>query len=101
MNARLPTPTLFPGIPPGWKPTAAPVAVPQFGRLDEYCGAWLVEPGRFRTQWELVQRLDFASHMQAAPPGRISSLEMAPGKGGQSVAVIKAAGLLMKQQTSL
>lgn len=78
-----------------------PVAVPNFGRLDEYCGVWLMEPSRFAAQFALAQRLDFAAHMQAAPGGRVSSLEMAPGKGGQSVAVVKATGLLMKQQSSM
>lgn len=77
------------------------LSVPWFNRLDEYYGAWLIEPSRFRLQWELFQKFDFSAHMAAQQPARVSSLELLPGKGGKQVALVKAAGLLMKQQSSM
>jgi signal peptide peptidase SppA len=62
---------------------------------------WLAEKYYFLQHWLFLQRMDFAAHMNAAQPGRSSSLDMVAGKGGKSVAVIRASGLLMKQQSSM
>jgi hypothetical protein len=56
--------------------------VPTFPRLDEYAGLWLAEKYYFLQHWLFLQRMDFAAHMNAAQPGRSSSLDMVAGKGG-------------------
>lgn len=81
-------------------PLAVPLAVPRFPRLDEYFGAWAMEPERFFAGWQAITALDFARHAAAPPPARTSTLEMVAGAGGRNVAVVKAAGTLMKQQSS-
>lgn len=80
---------------------SAPLHVPNFARLEEYAGAWAYEPTRFLAQWQLFARADFARHMAAPAPGRVSTLELVAGKNGSSVAVVKATGTLMKQQPSM
>lgn len=78
------------------------LSCPPFRRADEYLGLWSFEPERFAAMWCAIAAEDMVRHMAAAPRGQPvqSSLELAPGKGGQSVAVVKAVGTLMKQQSS-
>lgn len=77
------------------------LAVPTFPRMSDYFGAWCYEPEQFMAQWRVMKSMDFARHMAAPQPARGSSLETFPGKGGQSVAVVKMAGALMKSQSSM
>lgn len=80
------------------------VAVPQaaqFARLDEYSGLWLVEPSRFNVLWDAMHRADLLAHVAARQPERSPGIDYRPGKGGKSVAVVKAEGLLMKQASSM
>jgi len=69
--------------------------------MHEYFGAWAHEPERLLAQWQMVRSIDFARHMAAPQPARPTNVETVPGKSGQSVAVIKIAGTLMKQQSSM
>lgn len=80
----------------------AMLAVPTFPRLEEYAGVWAYEPARFAVLTDYMRSFDFARHMAAGPPPpRQSTVRTAPAKGGQSVAIIEAAGTLMKQQPSV
>lgn len=75
--------------------------VPTFRRLDEYFGVWACEPERFLATWRVAKLTDMSAHMAAAPAIRQSSMQLEPARGGKSVAVIHAAGMLMKQQSSM
>lgn len=77
------------------------LGVPHFRRLDEYLGVWCHEPERFQAQWMFIRGTDLAAHMAAGPPPRGVSLELVPGTGDKSIAVLKATGTLMKQQPSM
>lgn len=75
--------------------------LPTFPRLSDYFGVWCFEPERFFAMWRTVKVTDFAAHVAAGPPPRVTTTEMVAGTGGRHVAVVKAAGTLMKQQSSL
>lgn len=77
------------------------LTLPTFPRLHEYFGAWAYEPERFAAQLRLLRGADLARHAAAAQPERPSNVELVAARDGQSVAVIKAVGALMKQQSSL
>lgn len=78
------------------------VRVPTFARLDEYFGTWSMEPERFLAQWSLISRTDFARHMGTVSTStHASSVELIAGKGGKSVAIVRATGTLMKQRSSM
>jgi len=78
------------------------LAVPAFARLCDYVGLWAVDPAYFAAQWRIVHATDLPRHMAAGPPPKpASQTEMFTGKNGKTVAVIKAAGTLMKAQSSM
>lgn len=78
--------------------------VPRFARLDEYWGAWAMEPERFLAQYRLVLGTDLLAHARqaaAAPqPARSPNVELVPGRAGKSVALVRVLGTLMKQASS-
>lgn len=77
--------------------------VHRFARLDEFFGAWAMEPERFLAQYRLVLGSDLIAHARqqaAAPQPRSPNVELVPGKGGKSVAVVRVLGTLMKQSSS-
>lgn len=74
-----------------------PLDVARTARLDEYLGAWHCEPGRFLALWRLFERAEFGRAAQQA--GRGSNVDFVPGPAGKSVAVVKMAGVLMKQMS--
>lgn len=79
-----------------------PVLAPEFARLSDYFGLWCYEPLAFAGVWALHAETDLVRHAAAAPPRRTEgSLEFTPGKGGQSVAVVRMAGTLMKHTPSM
>lgn len=75
---------------------------PPAARAVDYCGLWAIEWTAALGLWQQVAGCDLDAHMAAAvPAGRpASTMEMAPAKGGKSTAVVKAAGTLMKAQSS-
>lgn len=77
--------------------------VPTFARIDEYFGLWAIEPVSAHRMFRDAYATDFAKHLAAAMPAKPvqSSLEMIPVKGGKNIAYVKAAGTLMKQQSSM
>jgi signal peptide peptidase SppA len=77
--------------------------VPQFARLADYCCLWLLEPMAAARLWQYASSLDLAAHVADHPQPRAvaSPLEILPGRGKQSVALIRATGTLMKQVPSL
>lgn len=75
--------------------------VPHFARLHEYAGLWAIEPNAFATYWRATQTMDLAAHIRAAAPATPSSgLETVSAKSGGTVAIIRAAGPLMKAASS-
>jgi signal peptide peptidase SppA len=75
--------------------------VPEFARLHDWRWAWAMEPLAFLALRDAVRLMDWRAHLAAAPPKVQSSLEMIPAKSGKSIAVVKAAGTLMKSQSSM
>jgi signal peptide peptidase SppA len=100
-------PSGFLTLPPGHAAQVGVPGVAHFPRLHEYAGVWLVEPGAFALHWVTFHRLDYAAHVANVaaavnqPADRSTLTEMRPGKGGKSVALIRAEGLLMKQRSSM
>lgn len=75
--------------------------VPHFARLHEYAGLWAIEPNAFATYWRAAQTMDLAAHIRAAAPAAPSSgLETVSAKSGGTVAIVRAAGPLMKAASS-
>lgn len=80
------------------------LSVPRFARLTDFLGLWAIEPGHAATLATLFGRIDLASHVAASvarPQPVTSAMEFAPGKGDKRTAVIRAAGTLMKSQSSM
>jgi len=76
------------------------INVPVFPRLEEYAGLWALEPKAAHAYWEAVHKLDLKVHVNQ-PEARVESgLETIPIGNGRKIAVIKAVGLMMKQQSS-
>ncbi len=76
------------------------LTIPDFGRVHDWAGVWAMEPTAFALLRRSVDVMDWRGHMAAMPQKVQSSLEMVPGKAGKNVAVIRAAGTLMKSQSS-
>lgn len=74
------------------------VSVPAFGRLDEFVGAWAYEPTRFAAQFAAIAGVDLGGH---EPPRPKSQLEKVPARNGAAVAVVRLAGTMMKQASSM
>jgi signal peptide peptidase SppA len=74
--------------------------VPQFRRLDQYVGAWAIEPSRGAALWELARGTNLAAHVEESPPRPRSQAEKV-NASGSTVAVIRVAGVLMKQASSM
>jgi signal peptide peptidase SppA len=78
------------------------VYAPQFPRLSEYFGLWAVEWAAWESLWRTHAVTDLFLHAAAGPArGLATTTEMVPVKGGKTVAVVNAAGMLMKQQPSM
>lgn len=75
--------------------------VPEFDRLSDWTGLWAIEPRAFDSLVSQLQRIDLAAHAAQPPMGIRSALEKVPARNGQSLAVIKVTGTLMKSQSSL
>ncbi len=81
---------------------AKTITVPTFPRVDDFAGAWLIEPAAGQALWERVSRLDMAAHVaQAAPRPLESTMEKIAVDGGKSIAVVKLQGLMTKGNNSL
>lgn len=74
--------------------------VPLFSRLDDWVGAWLMEPTRFAAVWQSATRMDWARHM-AEPLDPRSVAEKIPAAAGKTVAIVRLTGMLMKSQPSM
>jgi signal peptide peptidase SppA len=77
-----------------------PILTPTFARITDFVGLWCMEPAAFAALWQTASRTDLREHMAAGPPKVASTLDLVAGKGGKSVAVVKALGTLMKGQSS-
>lgn len=75
--------------------------VPTFARLTDYLGLWAMSDQHFSALWSMAQRIDMKSHAEDEAAPLRSLVERLPGPGGQSIAVIKATGVLMKSQSSM
>ncbi len=81
-----------------------PILCPAFGRISDWCGLWAIEPLAAYALAEAIRRVDLNLHVQKAqehPPKLQSSLEKYPARHGQSIAVIKIAGTMMKSASSM
>ena len=78
------------------------IVVPNFARLDEYAGAWMIEQGRGRYLADWASRQDWHAHVaQAKPMAARSSLETIATSGqDKTLAVVRLSGVLMKQVSS-
>lgn len=74
---------------------------PTVPRISDYFGAWCFEAERFTAIYRAVMAMDLAAKMAAPAPARVSNVEMVAASGGKQIAIVKAVGMLMKQQSSL
>ncbi len=78
------------------------IITPAFNRLADWVGLWAMEPLSFRCLAEQLSRIDLAAHViNEKPPEMKSALEKVPARNGQSVAIVKVMGTLMKSQSSV
>jgi signal peptide peptidase SppA len=85
-------------------PDPGTLRLPGFARLTEYCCLWLLEPQAAARIWEYARQFDLFGHVaarQMTPQAVAPPLEMVPGRGKKSIAMIRGMGTLMKQQPSL
>ena len=73
--------------------------VPVFARLADWTGPWAIEPQAGRELARLAKGTDWAAHLRE-PPRPQAAVEMAPGRKGQSVAVVRLVGPMMKAESS-
>lgn len=78
-----------------------PLLVPEFARLSDWLGLWSIEPMAFGLLADGLRRIDFVSHMELQPVELKSAIEKIPGRNGQSIAMIRIAGTMMKSQSSM
>jgi signal peptide peptidase SppA len=76
------------------------VQVPAFARIDEYAGLWLIEPNAAASLWRMAASIDLRKHVADGAEPIKASIEKTSANG-QTIAVIRAAGTLMKQQSSM
>lgn len=88
-------------------PPAATITAPRFARVQDYAGAWAIEPGAGNALVALVRRTDLFAHVERhraaagdAPAPR-AALELQPDGRGKSVATVRVEGTLMKRASSL
>jgi signal peptide peptidase SppA len=80
------------------------VAVPRFGRVHDYVGAWAIEPASASALLSLARGMDLAAHVAAAqsePTQMKSAMSVQPDGRGKSLAVVPIVGVMMKHQSSL
>jgi signal peptide peptidase SppA len=79
-------------------------AAPAIPRIHDWLGVWAMKPDDAIALWGEVRNTDWLAHFVAfasAPQPRVeSSVVMAPGEGGKSVAVVPLIGTLMKGRSS-
>ncbi len=75
--------------------------VPTFARIADYCGLWACSPLHLAQLWQNVQRLDLKAHIAEGAQPLKSAIEKQSAGNGQSIAVLKLQGLLMKSQSSM
>jgi protease-4 len=77
------------------------ILVPEFNRLADWCGLWSMEPLTLGALVEQLRRIDLAAHVHQQPLPLKSAAEKVPARGGQSIALIKVIGTMMKSQSSM
>lgn len=78
------------------------ILTPEFSRVHDWLGIWAMEPRCFEMMVEAIRRIDLVAHVGHEPPPLKSAIEKTPAnRNGQSVAIIKVAGTLMKSQSSM
>lgn len=75
--------------------------VPEFPRLHDWLGVWLLESTAAQTLYHAVQRIDWVAHLRADPPKLEPLAELVEAKNGKTVAVVNISGTLMKGRSSL
>lgn len=75
-------------------------AVPDFHRIDDWTGLWLMEPAAAQTLRQLLASTNWREHMAAAPPKPESTIRYEQARNGKNIAVVRVAGTLMKSQSS-
>ena len=76
------------------------IQVPLFSRIHDWVGVWAMEVGAFELMRRAAAAIQWQSHMAAAPLKVASTLDMQQ-VGKKTIAVIRAAGTLMKSQSSM
>jgi len=76
---------------------------PRFARLDDFFGVWAIEPTAGAALAALFGTPELAAHVRqgVARPQPVASTTELVGSGDRRVAVVKAAGTLMKGQSSM
>ena len=82
------------------------VLVAEFSRLHDWLGLWAMEPVAFEQLVQTLKRIDLVSHVRLMTEAKIpvvrSQLEKtAPDRSGNSIAIIKVTGTMMKSQSSM
>jgi signal peptide peptidase SppA len=71
-----------------------------YGRVSDWCGLWAMEETAAQALRFLVERTPPAQHMAAAPGRAPTYTQMIPARAGKNIAMIRAAGTLMKAESS-
>lgn len=80
------------------------LVVPEFARIHEYAGPWLVYPQAFQHLWDLASRLDLFAHVRSAqmsPAPVRKAFDTIETRNGKRLAQVTLAGPMMKGQSSL
>lgn len=81
-----------------------PIIVPDFPRLSDWAGIWAMESRAFQSLVQAVRQIDLAAHIRHvsdSPPKLMSAVEKLPTKNGQTIAIVRVMGTLMKGQSSM
>lgn len=71
-----------------------------YHRHHDWLGLWAMEESAAYSLRFLAERTPPAAHMAAAPQRQPSYTQMVPAKAGKNIAMIRAAGTLMKAESS-
>lgn len=78
------------------------ILAPEFSRVHDWLGTWAMEPRAFELMVQALRRIDLIAHVNQPPTAMLSAMEKTPpARNGQSIAIIKMAGTLMKSQSSM
>ncbi len=76
--------------------------IPHFARLADWFGIWCMEPQAMAGHISMLRSIDLVAHMrETEPPKMESTIEKIPARNGQSLAIVKIMGTMMKSASSM